>query len=155
MYHHSSKINQKLMKMSSYSSSLVCILVLFALAISKIHAQLPPPPIPHLDFHVHIIKGYANGWISGRCYSPSHTISMNFTLIHLDSQFQLHARAYFLCFMRKDQNERKTFKVFDQAVEGTNRLCGRTGNCFWKLKEDGIYFATDNVTYTREFGWNR
>ncbi|XP_050216258.1 uncharacterized protein LOC126667345 [Mercurialis annua] len=144
----------------SCSSSLVCILILFALAISKNHARVPQP-IPRLNFEVHIIKGYANGLISGTCSSPSHIFAANFTLIHLDDQHQwhfrvqMHTRAYFACLLHKDHNERKTFTVFDQAVDGLNRRCGRTGMCFWKLKEDGIYFAVDNVSYTREFAWDR
>ncbi|XP_050229532.1 uncharacterized protein LOC126678680 [Mercurialis annua] len=155
----------------SSSWSLTCMLVLlFALAIRKIHARepLPSPPTnfqplpPSRNFEVHIIKGFTNDSVAGRCSSLRHQFRANFTLVDLHDQFQWHfrlrmerhVRVVYDCVVAKGFDERKTFRAFDQATDTENRRCGRTGKCFWELKDDGIYFANDNSTWTKETGWD-
>ncbi|XP_050216256.1 uncharacterized protein LOC126667342 [Mercurialis annua] len=145
--------------MSCNSSSLGCILVLFALAIIKIHARVPTP-VARLNYEMHVIKGDMNTPIVGSCTSPSHGFTVNFTLNHSDEQVQWqirlrrNVRAIYVCLLIKNRNERKRVIVFDQAIDIRERRCGRTGMCFYKLEEDGIYFADDNVSYNRELAWD-
>ncbi|XP_050216263.1 uncharacterized protein LOC126667352 [Mercurialis annua] len=144
----------------SRSSSLACLFVLFSLAIIEIHAR-EPIPFPRYKFEFHIIKGYADGVILGLCTSPNQQFRANFTLTHLDEQYQHHFMVsrhfhvlYGCSFVKGHSNEKKSFSVFDQSVDTHVRRCGHTGMCFWKLKQDGIYFANDNVSYTKEFAWD-
>ncbi|ESQ37232.1 hypothetical protein EUTSA_v10003022mg [Eutrema salsugineum] len=59
-------------------------------------------------------------------------------------------KADYTCTM-KWESKRKRFDAF-KISRDINR-CGFTGKCSWSVREDGFYFSSDEVYWTKDFSW--
>ncbi|KDP33370.1 hypothetical protein JCGZ_12919 [Jatropha curcas] len=130
------------------------------LAISMIHAR-EGPSHPRFKYDVHIINGCESGIvrpISGTCRSPTREIG-TFDLPHLWDEyhwsFKLNRRSQhvYRCHVARGFGQQRTFMAFDQQDDTKDNRCGRTGMCWWKITEVGIYFGNNNATWTKAYNW--
>ncbi|KAM7488376.1 hypothetical protein LguiB_025860 [Lonicera macranthoides] len=56
----------------------------------------------------------------------------------------------FVCTM-KWEKKRKSFEAFKGPRDGVR--CGALRKCSWLVKEDGFYFSSDEISWTKEFSW--
>ncbi|OMP09174.1 Plant self-incompatibility S1 [Corchorus olitorius] len=148
----------------SYSAlaPFVCILLL---AICSISQTLPEPDsdaaedgrLVRLRFKVHITNGFPNNVhpFIATCrshddYLGTHTLWKNG---EFRFKFMVHfwKTTHFTCNVTWGPKSLENISVFKNGVE--TRSCKRTGNCFWKGQEDGIYFCNNNQSYFKKYSW--
>lgn len=56
----------------------------------------------------------------------------------------------FVCTM-KWEKKRKSFEAFKGRRDGVR--CGALRKCSWLVKEDGFYFSSDEIIWTKDFSW--
>lgn len=59
-------------------------------------------------------------------------------------------KTHFGCDMGFGTNER-TVDVFQTGIE--IHTCRSTGNCFWSMREDGIYFSNNDQSWVKKYDW--
>ncbi|CAA7045679.1 unnamed protein product [Microthlaspi erraticum] len=60
-------------------------------------------------------------------------------------------RQVYTCTM-KWESKRKRFEAF--KVSRDSNRCGITKKCSWSVREDGFYFSSDEVYWTKDFSWS-
>lgn len=59
-------------------------------------------------------------------------------------------RTEYTCTM-KWNSKRKRFEAF--KVSRDSDRCGSTKKCSWSVREDGFYFSSDEVYWTKDYSW--
>ena len=111
-----------------------------------------------LRFKVHILNGFANNTkpLIIRCHSNDDDLGQHTLWNNQEFRFKfiidLIKITHFVCNFNWGSKSLQDITVFKNAVE--TQTCKKTGNCFWKASEDGIYFSNKNESYEKKYAWD-
>ncbi|KDP44347.1 hypothetical protein JCGZ_19214 [Jatropha curcas] len=150
--------------MSSSLNSVIFYFLFTALAICLTHARESPSP-PRFKYDVHIINGCENQKfplipINGSCVDENKHPIGTFSLRRFTDEFhwsvKINPRGHstYVCHLRR-ADTKAGIVAFDQHRDDKDRRCKKTGMCWWKVDEIGIYFSNQNYNYSKYYDWEK
>lgn len=109
-----------------------------------------------LKYKAHIMNGLATDKVPTRihCYSKDDDLGAHLLWMKEEFRFEFTVdfwkKTHFWCDMGFGTNER-TVDVFQTGIE--THTCRSTGNCFWSMREDGIYFSNNDQSWVKKYDW--
>ena len=111
-----------------------------------------------LRFKVHILNGFANNAkpLIIHCHSNDDDLGQHTLWNNQEFRFKFIVHfvktTHFVCNFNWGSKSLEDITVFKNAVE--TKTCKKTGNCYWKALEDGIYFSNKNQSYLKKYSWD-
>ncbi|XP_059317868.1 S-protein homolog 5-like [Lycium ferocissimum] len=113
-------------------------------------------------FTMHIINALQNDDVplSVHCESKDDDLGIKYPKVGDDFHFSFRgdvfAKTRFYCHYSWG-SKKQFFDVFSRDISrGCGRINGNNYECFWKVQDDGFYFAGHNSpeSYSKKFDWN-
>ncbi|EFH59754.1 Plant self-incompatibility S1 [Arabidopsis thaliana x Arabidopsis arenosa] len=146
--------------MNTPKTIILLLLMLIAISLTIIFTLILQPQTMFLgeEFDVRVINSFRDNsslplviW----CTSPQGDLGGR--ALQEGDDFEWTAKidlwswmAEYTCTM-KWNSKRKRFEAF--KVSRDSNRCGSTKKCSWSVREDGFYFSSDEVYWTKDFSW--
>ncbi|KAB2031958.1 hypothetical protein ERO13_D05G318200v2 [Gossypium hirsutum] len=138
---------------------LLCMLML-ASCISQTpvsYAKSVDNLVIRFRYKVHIINGLPDNAKPLELSCHSNDDDLGHHTLWKDQEFRfkfgIHfwKKTHFVCNFSWGSKSLNDITVFVNEVE--TRTCRETGNCFWKVETDGIYFSNNDQNWEKRFNW--
>ncbi|WCJ18291.1 hypothetical protein M5689_000654 [Euphorbia peplus] len=148
--------------MRSNLSRVVTFIVMLAITLCFIQIEADGPSLQRYRYNVIFINGCeseTNKAISGVCRTNTGGGMLHFYLPNLWQTYATtvrvieNFRATLDCVITRGGTQRESFRVFDQERDKGDHKCGSTGECWYKITENGIYFSNHNGAWFKIINW--
>ncbi|TYH01603.1 hypothetical protein ES288_A09G072300v1 [Gossypium darwinii] len=115
----------------------LCIMYPLAFSVSE--------DILLINYHIHIINDLP-------LEPPTNRAMFQHQDYAWDSKINLFRTTLFFCNARWRNKKQRYFEAF-KATRDEDRCLDYHFSCIWSLRYDGIYFSSDNYTWTMQYPW--